>query len=128
MLTMQCQDDVQIALDLSWAASFRNSYYSVMGSSGNIVVENDNIVYSLRGDTVRTVLKSDFDDPSHQAWFHRMFLDFADMVRHPERQAELIREALMTSLVIDSAYLSAEDSGRWVKVDVPEISLPPARA
>ena len=123
LLTIQCEDGVQVVINMSWAASFRNSYYSVMGSSGGIVVENDNIWYSLHGNTVRRVLQSDFDDPSHQAWFHRMFLDFTDMVKRPERQAELIREALMTSLVIDSAYLSADAGGRWIKVEVPPVKL-----
>lgn len=128
LLTLQCDDGVQVVLNMSWAASFRNSYYSVMGSSGSIVVENDSIWYSLRGNTVRRVLRSDFDDPSHRAWFHRMFLDFTDMVRRPERQAELIREALMTSLVIDSAYLSANAGGRWVDVEVPPLKLLPEPA
>ena len=126
LLTIQCEDGVQVVLDMSWTASFRNSYYSVMGSSGGLVVENDNISYSLHGNMVRRVLHSDFDDPSHQAWFHPMFLDFADMIRRPERQAELIREALMTSVVIDSAYVSADEGGRWIKVEVPAVKLPSA--
>jgi predicted dehydrogenase len=124
MLTIRCDDDVQIMLDLTWSAGFRNSYYSVIGSNGSVVVENDDVCYTIGGDVQRTVLASNFDDPSHTDWFRQMFLDFLDKVAHPEQLNDLLQEALMTSLVIDSAYASAADGGRWVDVELPIISRP----
>jgi predicted dehydrogenase len=117
LLTIRCEDDIHIVLDLSWAAGFRSSYYSLTGTSGTVVVENDNVSYTVAGETVRKVLPSDFDDPSHKQWFRLMFLDFLDMVAKPQRRNALLRETLMTSLVIDSAYRSAESDGLWIDLE-----------
>jgi len=114
ILTIRCDSDVQIMLDLTWSAGFRNSYYSVVGSNGSIVVENDDIRYTIGGQVNHTVLPSNFDDPSHTDWFRPMFGDFLEKVAHPEQLDGLLAEALMTSVVIDSAYASAADGGRWV--------------
>jgi predicted dehydrogenase len=122
MLTIRCNDGVQIMLDLTWSAGFRNSYYSVVGSNGSVVVENDDVCYTVGGDVKRMVLPSNFDDPSHTDWFRQMFLDFLDKVAHPDRLGALLQEALMTSLVIDNAYTSAADGGCWVTVEVPATS------
>lgn len=116
MLTIRCEDDVKIMLDLSWAASFRDSYYSVTGTGGSVTVENDVVSYAVGGELRRTTLASDFDDPSHVTWFREMFLDFRETVLRPDRVGPMLQEALMTSLVIDSAYASAADGGRWITV------------
>lgn len=116
MLTIRCEDDVQIMLDLSWAAGFRNSYYSVTGIGGSVTVENDDVSYTVGGELRRTTLASDFDDPSHVSWFREMFLDFRETVIRPGRVEPMLQETLMTSLVIDSAYASAADGGRWMTV------------
>lgn len=117
MLTVRCDGDVQITLDLTWSAGYRNSYYSIIGSGGSVVVENDDVHYTVGGDVRKTVLPSNFDDPSHSDWFGLLFGDFLDRVAHPERLPAVLQETLMTSLVIDSAYASAADSGRWVELD-----------
>jgi predicted dehydrogenase len=126
LLRLRCADDVEIALNLTWAADCRNTGYSIMGSSGSVVVEGDNLTAAASGNVVRKVIESGFDDPSHQEWFHRMLLDFVDMVNNPGRQAELVREALITSLVIDGAYASAAAGGQWFKVEVPAVLLAPS--
>lgn len=121
LLTMRCAGGAQIVLDLTWAGSFRDSYYSVSGSGGVIVVENDDVYYTRGGEVVRTTLASEFDDPSHRAWFARMLADFADMVVNPARQHKLTLEALMTSAVIDAGYESAANHGEWVKLNLPRL-------
>lgn len=118
LLTVRCDGGAQIVLDLTWSGSYRRSYYSINGASGTIVVDNDDVYYTVRGEVIRTRLPSEFDDPSHRAWFGRMFRDFLEVVADPRRQAPLIREALMTSLVIDAGYESAQRAGAWIDVDV----------
>ncbi len=71
----------------------------------------------MDGELRRTTLASDFDDPSHVSWFREMFLDFRETVLRPGRLEPMLQEALMTSLVIDSAYASAADGGRWMPVE-----------
>lgn len=119
LLRMRCDDDVEIALTLSWASGYRSTSYSVMGSSGSIIAEDDQLLCTINGESIRSVIKSGFDDPSHKEWFRHMLLDFADTVANPGRQAELVREALVTSFAIDGAYVSAAQGGRWVEVRVP---------
>jgi predicted dehydrogenase len=116
MLMIRCDDDVQIELDVTWSAGYRNSYYSIIGSGGSVTVENDDVQYSLGGQLHRTTLPSNFDDPRHSDWFAAMFADFLTKTRHPEQAASLLAESLTTSLVIDCAYASAADDGRWVEL------------
>jgi predicted dehydrogenase len=126
LLIVRCGDGVQINLDVTWGGSYRKSHYSVTGQGGSIVVEDDDVWYTLNGKLTKTSLPSDFNDPSHRAWFARMFVDFLDIVEHRERQAPLLSEALMTSLVIDAAYESADRDGAWVKVAIPELAPEPS--
>ncbi|MFD4789822.1 Gfo/Idh/MocA family protein [Streptomyces sp. NPDC058459] len=116
MLMIRCDDDVQIELDVTWSAGYRNSYYSIIGSGGSVTVENDDVRYTLGGQLHRTTLPSNFDDPRHSDWFAAMFTDFLTKTRHPEQAAPLLAESLTTSLVIDGAYASAADDGRWVEL------------
>lgn len=124
LLTVQCGDDVQFSLNLSWSAGHRNSYYSIVGTSGSVTVENDEVRYTTDGRAVRTALPSDFDDPSHASWFGAMFADFLAVISEPQRQRALIAETLMTSVVIDTAYESARHGGRWIELTYPAV---PAR-
>ncbi|MFJ8159110.1 Gfo/Idh/MocA family protein [Streptomyces sp. NPDC094468] len=120
MLMIRCDGDVQIELDVTWSAGYRNSYYSITGTGGSVTVENDDVQYSLAGQLHRTTLPSNFDDPRHSDWFAAMFADFLTKARHPEQAAPLLAETLTTSLVIDGAYAPAADDGRWVELTPTE--------
>ncbi|MEY7972263.1 Gfo/Idh/MocA family protein [Saccharomonospora xinjiangensis] len=120
LVRMRCTGGVEVTFTLSWAAGHRSTGYTVTGASGAVIVDGDKLVHASGGEVVHRTIESGFDDPSHQEWFGRMLLDFADMVDHPSRQVALAREALITSLVIDGAYRSAEYDGRWVDVSLPE--------
>jgi predicted dehydrogenase len=122
LLTLQFEDDARLIIDLSWAASFRNSYYAMFGTGESIIVENDKLCHKTRdGELVRRSLVSEFNDPSHRAWFGDMFQDFKCIVANPDRQWPIIQEALVASLVIERAYASAHLGGKWV--DVPRPSM-----
>lgn len=121
LLTMQFQDNVRFMVDLSWAAGFRKSYYAIFGTAESMIVENDELCHkTTNGKLIRQSLVSEFDDPSHRAWFTDMFQDFRDFVANPARQIPLLQEALTASLVIERAYESARQGG--IQVDVPSPS------
>lgn len=125
MLSIRLDHGAQIMLSLTWSAEFRNSYYSIVGANGSVAVENDDVWCTIGGEVKRSVLPSKFDDPSHTDWFEAMFLDFLEKLEHRDQLDALHQEALMTSLVIESAYSSAGNGGRWVSVEVPKgASLP----
>lgn len=117
LLTLYFENDIKFIIDLSWAASFRNSYYGIIGSGGTIVVENDKLIQITKDRQIkRELITSEFNDPSHKNWFQEMFLDFMNVVINPFKQIELSQEAYITSLVIEKAYLSAKQGG--VKLDL----------
>ncbi len=114
-------DDIQFQLDLSWAASFRDTYYAVTGSNQNIIVKNDRLYHCFGNrEKIETSVVSGFDDPSHKTWFRDMVLDFAAFIAEPSRQVALLLDALCTSIVIDCAYRSGKQGGR--SIEVPPIS------
>lgn len=117
MLTVHFGNDFQIAIDLSWAASFRDTYYSIIGSKESVIVENDECIHTKQsGEIARIRALSAFDDSSHKMWFRDMFLDFASTATEPDRQLPLLRDAYITCLVIEAAYVSARDGGRLVGI------------
>lgn len=123
-MTLQFENKTCLVVDLSWAANFRSSYYAVFGTQGAIIAENDEFCHtSGDGHLTRQSLVSEFDDPSHRAWFMSMFQDFKDVVLNPSRQLPLLKEALMTSIVIERAYQSAKQGGVWVDVESPSEEL-----
>ncbi len=121
LLTLHFGDSFQFTIDLSWAASFRNTYYAISGSTENIIVENDQLIRTAKNGKVdRQSISSEFNDPSHKAWFQDMFLDFIDTVANPDKQMPLLKEAFITALVIEQAYISAKQGGKLV--NLPPIS------
>lgn len=120
LMTLHFGEGVRFIIDLSWASSVRNSYYAILGTAENVFVENDEFCHkTINGDLIRQTLVSDFDDPSHSAWFINMFSDFIDSIATPSRQLSLLQEALTTSLVIESAYKSGKQDGVWFDVPYP---------
>lgn len=111
---------VPLRIDLSWAASLRSTYYAVTGSRQSITIENECLYHYVGNDQlVKQSMTSEFDDPSHKNWFRDLLLDFSAFIANPDRQVQLIQEALCTSIVIDSAYRSAKQGGQPVEVQVP---------
>lgn len=121
LLTLYFKKSRYFTIDLSWAANFRYTYYSVTGTKEMVTVENDEISFTTpSGKLVREIIPSEFNDPTHKAWFVDVIHDFLDTVKSPNRQVPLLNEALMTTLVIEKAYESARLGG--VKLDLPQLS------
>lgn len=120
LLTIQFDNNIQFIIDISWASTFRKSYYAISGSIENIIVENDELIHTTKnGKIIRSTISSGFNDPSHKAWFYDMFVDFINIVATPTKQLPLLREAFITSLVIEQAYISADNGGKLI--DLPYI-------
>lgn len=117
LLTMHFDGFIEFHINLSWTAGGRNSYYSLLGSKENIIIQDDDVIRTLHdGSITRQYLLSEFNDSSHKSWFQDMFLDFLNVVENPERQTALLQEALITTLVIEQAYLSAQEGGRLIEL------------
>jgi predicted dehydrogenase len=124
LLTILFPEGVRFLIDLSWATSLRTSYYTVVGSAENIVIDNDDIYHTTAdGDTLKVSLPSQFDDPTHWEWFSDMFVDFRDLIANPGRQLSLLTEALITTLVVNCAYISAQQQGKPIEIPSPSINF-----
>ncbi|NHB94497.1 Gfo/Idh/MocA family protein [Photorhabdus cinerea] len=119
---MQCTNDVEVSFTLSWSADHRSTCYSISGTRGSIIVNDDELTYASDGKIIKKTINSEFNDPTHKSWFRDMFLDFKDLVMNPIRRAPLIIESLVTSATIDAAYDSSCQSGKWIDLDVPDYS------
>ncbi|NRN27060.1 Gfo/Idh/MocA family protein [Photorhabdus heterorhabditis] len=117
---MRCTNDVEVSFTLSWSASHRSTCYSLSGTHGTLIVDDDKLAYASYGRITKKEINSEFNDPSHKSWFRDMFLDFEDLVRNPARRAPIIIESLMTSAAIDAAYNSSYQFGEWVDLDTPK--------
>jgi len=116
MLTLYFNNDVKFFIEISWAGSFRNTHYCIMGTKQNLFVENDKISISKNGDFESIDINSDFDDPTHKNWFREMFVDFLDLIKNPERQDYLFQEAFNTTMIIQMAYESTAKQGEIIPV------------
>jgi len=114
-----CERGAEIEISASWASSYRDSYYVISGSRNSLTVHNDEVVFTNAGVLKVVAIRSDFDEPSHGAWFATMFADFAALLEDPAAPArlrDLLDEAALTSTVIDAAYASADSRGEWVSL------------
>jgi predicted dehydrogenase len=123
LLRVRCEGGAEIEVSLSWASAYRDSYYVISGSKNSLTVHNDDFIVSGGGRISREGVVSEFDDPSHSAWFSAMFADFESLLADPDDAAErlptLLGEAALCSDVIDAGYASAAQAGEWVGVARP---------
>lgn len=119
ILRLRCPDGFEGDVSLTWAAGHRSSRYLFAGTEGFVSIENDLLTWSSGGRVVREPIRSDFDDPSHSAWFAAMFADFRRVMRSgtgATEAAALVTESLHTTAVIDAGYDSANSAGAWRSV------------
>jgi predicted dehydrogenase len=119
LMTLHFADGIDIRLDLTWACEHRYTAYTLLGSRRNIVIENDHWLLSETGSVQRQNVRSQFDDPTHRAWFVDLIRDFAASIGDSDKQANLLREAWITCAVIDAAYASAAVGG--VRTEIPPV-------
>ena len=104
---------------LSWTAGMRKVIYTIQGTKGGIVVNDDDAEisigfpntgshsgtgnYSLKKSTI----ESDWMDASHTKWFNSMFDKFLRCVAHNDFVNDEIRESYMCIEIIEKCYQSS---------------------
>ncbi len=116
LITLYFQNEVKIFIELSWAGSFRDTHFSLIGSKRILFVENSKLHISKNGVFETISIDSEFDDPLHKNWFREMFNDFLNLIENPIRQNLLLQEALYTTMIIQKAYESASKNGEIIPV------------
>lgn len=111
---------------LSWTAGMRKVIYTVQGTKGGIVVNDDEAEISIgfpntgshagTGDhrVEKFTIESDWMDASHTKWFNSMFDLFLRSIEKKDFLNAEIRESFACIEVIEKAYRSAAQGGAKV--------------
>jgi predicted dehydrogenase len=113
---------------LSWTAGMRKVIYTVQGTKGGVVVNDDEAEVSIgfpntgshagSGDhrVEKFTIESDWMDASHTKWFNSMFDKFLDCIERNEFVNDEIRESYACVEVIEKCYLSSEQGSKELKL------------
>lgn len=105
---------------LSWTAGMRKVIYTVQGTKGAMVVNDDDVEISVgfpnTGSHAGTndykvekfTIESDWMDASHTKWFNSMFDTFLSCIESRDFVNAEIRESYMCIEVIEKCYRSSE--------------------
>jgi len=105
---------------LSWTAGIRKVIYTVQGTKGAVVVNDDDAEISVgfpntgsHGGTSdykveKFTIESDWMDASHTKWFNSMFDKFLGCISRGDVLNEEIRESYACVEVIEKSFLSSE--------------------
>jgi predicted dehydrogenase len=109
---------------LSWTAGMRKVIYTVQGTKGGIVVNDDDAEISIgfpntgshagSGDhkVEKFTIESDWMDASHTKWFNSMFDKFLACIERGDFVNSEIRESYMCVEIIEKCYRSSEHGSR----------------
>lgn len=103
-------------LFLSWTSGLRKVIYTVHGTRGAAVVDDDDLLISIDGKTQKCSIASAFNDASHTSWFSSLFEQFRQTIARREWVNRELVDAYCVSLVIDGMYRSAAASGSLVSI------------
>ncbi len=115
---------------LSWTAGARKVLYTLHGTKGAIIVDDDAIRVMLRKRTdrlparlaqtngeIRTV--SRWNDASHREWFADMFADFVAAIDQDAYVGKDASDAVECMNAIEACYTSARGDGHEVCIERP---------
>jgi len=115
---------------LSWTAGARKVLYTLHGTKGAIIVDDDAVRVMLRNqnDSLpvhlaqtngELVTDSRWNDASHREWFADLFADFVVAIDQDAYVGKDARDAVECMNAIDACYASARRDGREVRIEGP---------
>lgn len=114
---------------LSWTAGMRKVIYTVQGTKGGIVVNDDDAEISVgfpntgshagTGDhsVKKFVIESDWMDASHTKWFNSMFDKFLGCIERGDFVNSEIRESYVCIEAIEKCYQSSREDSKRLPLD-----------
>ncbi|RQX05600.1 Gfo/Idh/MocA family protein [Micromonospora inaquosa] len=120
--TVGVEDHVELVLDmsgkieahilLSWRAPHRRNTYSLTGTHGTVVLNDDTLVEdSPTGRRTWRLAETPRSRHAHDDWLPALADDVLRQVASPAMEAELARPALVVAHAITAAYASAAQGG-----------------
>ena len=102
---------------LTWTAGVRKVVYSLQGTEGALVIDDDDWQLTVRGETQKGVIESHWMDASHTQWFNSLFDQFKTAMAAGDFVNRELREAVACIQIIETAYRSNAEGCR-------ELALP----
>ena len=102
---------------LTWTAGVRKVIYSLQGSDGALVIDDDDWELTTgkssgKPAVEKGVIESDWMDASHTRWFNSLFDDFKAAMRSGDFVNRELREAVACIQIIETCYRSSAEGGR----------------
>jgi predicted dehydrogenase len=108
---------------LTWTAGVRKVVYSLQGSDGALVIDDDDWELTTgkasgKPAVEKGVIESDWMDASHTRWFNSMFDQFKAAMRAGDFVNRELREAVACVQIIETCYRSSAEGSRELPLTV----------
>jgi predicted dehydrogenase len=108
---------------LTWTAGVRKVIYSLQGTRGALVIDDDDWELTSDGEVQRGVIASDWMDASHTGWFNSLFDQFKSAMRSGDFVNRELREAVACVQIIETCYRSNAEGSREMPLPLDVLSL-----
>ncbi len=113
---------------LTWTAGVRKVVYSLQGSDGALVIDDDDWELTTgkgsgKPALEKGVIESDWMDASHTRWFDSLFDQFKAAMRSGDFVNRELREAVACIQIIETCYRSSAEGSRELPLTLDVLSL-----
>jgi predicted dehydrogenase len=108
---------------LTWTAGVRKVIYSLQGTKGALVIDDDDWELTSDGKIEKGVIESDWMDASHTRWFNSLFDQFKSAMRSGDFVNRELREAVACVQIIETCYRSNAEGSRELPLPLDVLSL-----
>jgi predicted dehydrogenase len=108
---------------LTWTAGVRKVIYSLQGTKGALVIDDDDWELTSDGKVEKGVIESDWMDASHTRWFNSLFDQFKSAMRSGDFVNRELREAVACVQIIETCYRSNAEGSRELPLPLDVLSL-----
>lgn len=110
-------DNKIVQISLTWVSSVRKSSFRVLGTKGEICIDNDEVILIDKNQNITPcVIPTDFDDPSHSDWFQAVINDIQHHLASQNDEPASLTEAGLVAEIIEKAHQSSFQGGGWIEV------------
>src|SRR3954469_11773998 len=108
---------------LTWTAGVRKVVYSLQGTQGALVIDDDDWELTSEDGRRHGVIESDWMDASHTRWFNSLFDQFKTAIHEKDFVNRELREAVGCVQIIETAYRSSAESCRELPLPIDVLTL-----
>jgi len=108
---------------LSWTAGVRKVIYTLQGTKGALVIDDDDWELTGGGKIERGIIESDWMDASHTRWFSSLFDQFKAAIEQADFVNHELREAVACMQIIETCYRSNAEGSRELPLSLDVMAL-----